>query len=120
MKKTKITDYIPNTIDYKYSDILDNNYVSLEYFACFSGSQIWLSKSNNRYYLRGRYLPDEVFSYTKTLKMSSAIEACHILKSFDSFSEAKCYFKYIFDFLANNCHRTDKSVNIPVNFELEF
>lgn len=120
MKKTKITDYMPNTIDYKYSDILDNNFVSLQYFACFFGAQIWISKSNHRYYLYGRYLPDEVFDYTKTLKMSSAIEACHILQSFDSFSEAKCYFKYVFDFLANNCHQTDKSVNKPVDLELEF
>lgn len=120
MKKTKITDYIPNTIDYKYSDILDNNFVSLQYFACFFGSQIWISKSNHRYYLYGRYLPDEVFDYTKSLKISSAIEACHILQSFDRLSDAKCYFINVFDFLANNCHRIDKSFNIPVNFELEF
>lgn len=120
MKKVKITDYIPNTIDYKYSDILDNNFVSLQYFACFSGSQIWISKSNHRYYLYGRYLPDEVFDYTKTLKISSAIEACHILQSFDTLSEAKCYFRYVFDFLARDCQRTDKSVNKPLNLEMEF
>lgn len=118
MKKTKIIDYMPNSIDYKYADILDNNFVGLKYFACFFGAQIWISKSNHRYYLNGRYLPDEVFDYIKTCKMSSAIEACHILKSFDSLSEAKCYFRYVFDFLANNCQRIDdKSF---VNLELEF
>ncbi len=118
MKKTKITDYMPNTIDYKYSDILDNNFVSLQYFACFFGAQIWVSKSNSRYYLRGRYLPDAVFDYTKTYKMSSAIEACHILGSFDTLSEAKCFFRYVFDFFANNCQQI--SVNKPVHLELEF
>ena len=120
MKKTKITDYIPNTIDYKYSDILDNSFVSLQYFACYEGAQIWVSKSNSRYYLRGRYLPDAVFDYTKTYKLSSAIEACHILGSFGTLSEAKCFFSYVFGFLANNCQRVDKSVNKPVNLELEF
>lgn len=116
MKKTKITDYIPNTIDYKYSDILDNNYVSLQYFACFFGAQIWISKANHRYHLYGRYLPDEVFDYTKTQKMSSALEACHILGSFDTLSECKCFFRCVFDFLAYDCHRVDN----PSNFELEF
>ncbi len=116
MKKTKITDYIPNTIDYKYSDILDNNFVGLQYFACFFGAQIWLSKSNRRYYLYGRYLPDEVFDYTKTLKMSSAIEACHILGSFDTLSEAKCFFRRVFDFLADECHQVYNSVNLELEF----
>lgn len=116
MKKKQITDFIPNTIDYKYADILDNSFLGLNYFACFRGSQIWLSKSNSRYYLRGRYLPDEVFDYTKTYKMSSAIEACHILSSFNSFSEAICFFRYVFDFLCHDCQRVDN----PVNLEFEF
>lgn len=117
MKKTKITDYIPNTIDYKYSDILDNNFVSLQYFACFFGAQIWISKINSRYYVRGRYLPDAVFDYTKTLKMSSAIEACHILGSFDTLSEAKCFFRYVFNFLANDCQRVENSYYRQVEME---
>ena len=116
MKKTKITDYIPNTIDYKYSDILDNNSVSLQYFACYEGSQIWISKSNHKYYVYGRYLPDEVFYYTKTLKMSSAIEACHILGSFDNLDECKLFFRNVFDFLCHGCYITESYIQKELEF----